>query len=322
MTYLITGAAGFIGSNFIRYLINKEDVKHIVILDKLTYAGSLNNLDGLLSQKNITFIHGDICNRTLLDSIFKKYNPKIIINFAAESHVDRSILGDQDFIRTNVFGVQTLMDSAKKAWKNNDTTYSYSEQVRFIQISTDEVYGPTPKNQIFTEDQPLHPMNPYSASKASADLLINSYQNTYNFPAIVIRGANNYGPNQNIEKFIPRSIFLSNANKQIEIYGDGLQTRDWIFVEDFCSAIFLIMTGSRVGEIYNVSSNDERTNIEVAKLILNLCGRPATEITHVRDRLGHDKRYFMDSKKIKEEFRWKPLWEFEKGLWKTISSYD
>ena len=306
MKILITGGAGFIGSNFIRYILEKYPDYKIVNLDKLTYAGNPKNLRDIEKKPNYRFIKGDICDSQIVDEVAKGCD--VIINFAAESHVDRSILGPESFIKTDIYGTYTLLESARK--------YKIK---RYIQISTDEVYGSIKKGS-FNETDSLNPSSPYAASKASADLLSLSYFTTYQLPVIITRSSNNYGPYQFPEKLIP--LFITNAleNKPLPLYGDGLNVRDWLYVLDNCQAIDLILHKGEIGEIYNVGADNERTNIEITKAILKILEKGEDLIRRVKNRPGHDRRYSLDSTKIKE-LGWKPEYNFEKTLKETVNWY-
>ncbi|MCK4358327.1 MAG: dTDP-glucose 4,6-dehydratase [Candidatus Cloacimonetes bacterium] len=318
---LITGGAGFIGSNFIHYIFEKEKDIFIINLDKLTYAGNLENLKGI--EQNYSgkykFIHGDIYNKELVEYIFAEYNSDAVINFAAESHVDRSILDSNIFIETNVLGSATLLNVAKKFWKEEDW-----EKKRFLQISTDEVYGTLPENDKsikFTEETPLKPHSPYSASKASADCIVQSFYDTYEFPTLITRCSNNYGPYQFPEKLIPLIINNALNDKKLPVYGDGKNIRDWLYVEDHCNAIWAVLQKGKIGEVYNIGGNNEIQNIEIVKRILDYLGEPHSLITYVKDRLGHDRRYAIDATKIKNELGWKPKFTFEEKIKDTIDWY-
>ncbi|MFC2082332.1 dTDP-glucose 4,6-dehydratase, partial [Bacteroidota bacterium] len=292
---LVTGGAGFIGSNFVRYLINsREDVK-LVNLDNLTYAGNLENLKDIESNPRYTFVKGDITNTELVNYIFEKYSINIVVNFAAESHVDRSILGSEVFFRTNVIGTNVLLEAARRFDIN-----------KFLQISTDEVYGSLGPKGLFTEQTPLSPNSPYSSSKAAADLMTLSFHHTYGIPVVITRCSNNYGQYQFPEKLIPLMIINAMNEKNLPVYGDGLNVRDWIHVFDHCSAIKLVMENGRIGEVYNIGASREMTNIDIVKLILKYLDKPESLIKFVKDRPGHDKRYAIDSTKIFTEFGWKP----------------
>ena len=312
MNLLVTGGCGFIGSNFIRYELEKYSSINIVNLDKLTYAGNLENL--LDVQKDYAnkyaFVKGDILDAELVMSIITENKIDVIINFAAESHVDRSILDSSEFMKTNILGTQTLLEAAKKAGIK-----------RFIQISTDEVYGDLPDTGYFTEETPLAPNSPYAASKASADMLVRAYYHTYQLPVIITRCSNNYGPYQFPEKLIPLMIANALQSKSLPIYGDGANVRDWIHVIDHSRAIDLVAQKGETGEVYNVGSNNERTNIDIAKFILKRLGQSETLIKFVKDRLGHDRRYAINTDKIKNQLGWRPVYDFEDGLKTTISWY-
>ena len=313
MKLLVTGCAGFIGSNFAYYMMEKHPDYHIVCIDKLTYAGNLANLKGILEKENFRFIKGDICDRELVHSVFEKERPDIVINFAAESHVDRSIENPDVFLKTNILGTQVLMDASLK----------YGVK-RFHQISTDEVYGDLPLDRPdlkFTEDSPLRPSSPYSASKAAADLLVLAYHRTYGLPVVITRSSNNYGPYQFPEKLIPLMIINALSDKSLPVYGDGRNVRDWIHVKDHCEAIDLVMHEGKDGQIYNIAGENERSNIEVVKMILKELGKPESLIRFVKDRPGHDRRYALDISKIKKELGWEPKIPFEEGLKETIKWY-
>ncbi|MFW5981016.1 MAG: dTDP-glucose 4,6-dehydratase [bacterium] len=317
--YLITGGAGFIGSNFVRYMIDRysNDDINIIVLDKLTYAGNLENLKDNMDK--IKFIRGDICNQELLEYIFADYNIDYLINFAAESHVDRSIVKPEIFMKTNVLGTQNLLNKAKDFWKINQT--EYKDRVKFLQVSTDEVYGSLGNEGYFNESSILAPNSPYSASKASADMMVRAYKNTYNLPVNITRCSNNYGPYQYPEKLIPMIISNSLADKEIPIYGDGKNIRDWIHVKDHCQAIDMVLHHGVSGEIYNVGDNNEISNVELSKMILQILGKPESLITFVSDRAGHDLRYALDASKIKNDIDWKAEYDFEEGLKETIEWY-
>jgi dTDP-glucose 4,6-dehydratase len=309
---LVTGGAGFIGSNFIKYILHNFDYK-VINYDKLTYAGNLENLSDIEKNPNYIFIKGDICDVGLVNDTINKYKIDAIINFAAESHVDRSILGSREFILTNVLGTQVLLD----ALKNNSVE-------KFLQVSTDEVYGSLPedrKDLKFTESTPLTTNSPYSASKASADLLCNSYFHTHKLPVLITRCSNNYGPYQFPEKLIPLMIAKALDGEKLPVYGDGKNIRDWLFVEDHCSAICEVLLKGKFGEVYNIGGNNEWYNIDIVKLILKLLGKTEEQITYVKDRPGHDRRYAIDSTKIQSELGWKPSVDFETGIMQTIKWY-
>jgi dTDP-glucose 4,6-dehydratase len=309
-TVLVTGGCGFIGSNFVKYMLEKYPDYTIVNLDKLTYAGNLENLSDLENHPRYHFVKSDICNRAEVDACFKQYKIDYVINFAAESHVDRSILGPAIFIETNVAGTNVLLEFAKQHGVK-----------RFVQISTDEVYGSLGATGKFTETTPLHPNSPYSASKTSADLLVLAYHHTFGMPVVVTRCSNNYGPYQFPEKLIPLMIANALDNKPLPVYGDGKNVRDWLFVWDHCSAIDVVMHNGRIGEIYNIGGNNECANIEIVKLLLQKLGKPESLIKYVTDRLGHDRRYAIDALKISSELGWEPSVTFAEGLSKTVDWY-
>ena len=309
MRLLVTGGAGFIGSHFIRYLYDKYPDYYIINYDKLTYAGNLENLASIQNTENYRFIRGDINNEELLEYVVSTYEVEIIVNFAAESHVDRSISSSSEFVTTNILGTQKLLDVAKK------------NELKFIQISTDEVYGSLGAIGLFTEETPLSPNSPYSASKASADLLVRSYYKTHGLNTMITRCSNNYGPYQYPEKLIPLMIINALEGKQLPIYGDGKNIRDWLHVKDHCSAIDLVLHHGKPGEIYNIGGNNERTNIDIVNHILDTLGLSKKRITFVPDRLGHDYRYAIDSRKIQNEIGWKPAYSFEEGIKETIAWY-
>lgn len=322
MNILVTGGAGFIGSNFIKYMLEKYNY-NIVNLDLLTYAGNLKNLEDVSNNEKYHFIKGDICDRKLADDIFKSFDINVVINFAAESHVDRSIEDPEIFLKTNVLGTQVLLDIAKKYWKSDNNKYSrdFKEGVKFVQISTDEVYGTLGASGYFTEETNLMPNSPYSASKTSADLLVRAYYETYGLPINITRCSNNYGPYQFPEKLIPLMINNALNNKPLPIYGDGKQVRDWLHVKDHCVAIDVVLHKGKIGEVYNIGGNNEKQNIEIVKLILNYLGKSEDLITYVEDRLGHDRRYAIDNTKITTELGWKPSYTFEDGIKETIDWY-
>ena len=320
---LVTGGAGFIGCNFIKYMLARYDYR-IVNLDALTYAGNLENLKAVENHPNYIFIKGDIRDRDLLQELFGDYQIDTVINFAAESHVDRSIEEPEVFLSTNVLGTQALLDTAKKYWKENaEDKYcrNFKEGTKYIQISTDEVYGTLGKEGKFTETTPLAPNSPYSASKASADMLVRAYHETFGMPVNITRCSNNYGPYQFPEKLIPLMVHNVMENKSLPVYGDGLQIRDWLYVEDHCSAIDAVFHKGIVGEVYNIGGNNEKANIEIIRLILSELGKSEEFITYVKDRPGHDKRYAIDNTKITTELGWEPKYQFEEGIRQTIKWY-
>ena len=308
-TLLITGGAGFIGSNFIHYLIKKYPEYKIINLDKLTYAGNLENLRDIENNPNHKFIKGDIADRKIVDEIFKSRNIDAVVNFAAESHVDRSIEDPGVFIQTDIYGTYVLLEAVKK----------YDSKI-FLQISTDEVYGSI-ENGSFREDDPLKPNSPYSASKAGAEMIVRSFYKTYKTPVIITRTSNNFGPYQYPEKIIP--LFVTNLidNIKVPLYGDGLNVRDWIYVDDNCSALDSILHKGRIGEVYNIGAGNEKPNIWITKKIIEILGKSEDMIELVTDRLGHDRRYSVDCSKIKNEFGWDTQYDFEEALKKTVRWY-
>jgi dTDP-glucose 4,6-dehydratase len=309
---LVTGGAGFIGSNFIRYVLSKYDY-FIVNFDKLTYAGNLENLKEVENHKNYIFVKGDICDYQKVEDTIKYYNIDTIVNFAAESHVDRSILGSREFVLTNVLGTQVLLDAARKTSID-----------KFLQVSTDEVYGSLPednKDIKFTESTPISPNSPYSATKAAADLLCRAYFHTYKFPVLITRCSNNYGPYQFPEKLIPLMIAKAVNGEKLPVYGDGKNIRDWLYVEDHCSAICDVLHKGVYGEVYNIGGNNEKRNIDIVKLILKLLGKSEEQIQFVKDRPGHDRRYAIDSTKIQKEIGWTPKYKFEDAIELTVKWY-
>ncbi len=351
-SYLITGAAGFIGANFVKYMLATYDDIKIVILDLLTYAGNLGTISGDIDGERCVFVKGDIGDRDLTDRLFQTYNFDYVVNFAAESHVDRSIENPQLFLTTNILGTQNLLDSARKAWTTgkDDTGYPiWRKGVRFHQVSTDEVYGSLGKDGYFTETTPLDPRSPYSASKTSADLFVKAYFDTYKMPVSITRCSNNYGPYHFPEKLIPLIIKNILEGKSLPVYGDGTNVRDWLYVEDHCKAIDAVIHRGREGEVYNVGGHNERQNIEIVKLTIRTIRQLMTDnpdyrqvlkkkelnangeisidwindnlITFVKDRLGHDQRYAIDPSKISNELGWTPETSFEKGIVKTIRWY-
>ncbi len=313
MNILVTGGAGFIGSNFIYYMLDKYKDYKIVCLDKLTYAGNLSTLKKAFENPNFKFVKGDISDREFVFELFKEEYFDVVVNFAAESHVDRSIEDPEIFLKTNVIGTQVLMNAARKFGVK-----------RFHQVSTDEVYGDLPLDRpdlLFTEETPLRPSSPYSASKAAADLLVLAYYRTYKLPVTISSCSNNYGPYHFPEKLIPLMIIRALNDQSLPVYGDGRNVRDWLYVEDHCSAIDLIIHHGREGEVYNVGGRNERSNLEVVKTILKELGKPEELITFVKDRPGHDLRYAIDPTKIKNELGWEPKTSFEEGIKKTIKWY-
>ena len=306
---LITGGAGFIGSNFIQFILDsRPDLERLVNLDLLTYAGNLENLKTVESDSRYRFVKGDIRDRDLVERLFADYDFDTVVHFAAESHVDRSIVEPEVFLTTNIIGTQTLLDAAKRHWKQSpDDKYSrvYREGVRYLQVSTDEVYGALGETGLFCESTPLAPNSPYSASKASGDMIVRAYYQTYGLPANITRCSNNYGPYQFPEKLIPLMIHNAREDRPLPVYGDGMQIRDWIHVRDHCSAIAAVLERGTAGEVYNIGGNNERANIEIIRLILRELGKPESLITYVKDRPGHDRRYAIDNTKITGELGWK-----------------
>lgn len=370
--YLITGAAGFIGANFLKYILNKHKDIFVVVLDKLTYAGNLKNIENELKDKRVEFIKGDICNNELVEDIFSKYNIDYVVNFAAESHVDRSIENPKLFLETNILGTQTLLDTAKKFWtigKDEKGYPVYKDGKKYLQVSTDEVYGSLKKDisegkeltfndkeldillenrgevktfgtKFFTEETPLSPKSPYSTSKASADMLVMAYMETYHMPINITRCSNNYGAYQFPEKLIPLIINNVLHGKALPVYGDGMNVRDWLYVEDHCKGIDIVLEKGRLGEVYNIGGFNEETNINIVKLIIDTISRIMTNeveyrkilktdleninyslITYVQDRLGHDARYAIDPSKIVKELGWYPETSFVIGIERTIRWY-
>ena len=351
-TYLVTGGAGFIGANFVKYMLKKYSDIRLIVLDALTYAGNLATIENDIDSERCIFVKGDICDKVLTERLFEKYNIRYVVNFAAESHVDRSIENPQLFLVTNILGAQNLLDTARKYWvtgKDEKGYPAWQEGVRFHQVSTDEVYGTLGKTGYFTETTPLDPHSPYSASKASADHFVKAYFDTYKMPVTISRCSNNYGPYQFPEKLIPLIINNIIEGKNIPVYGDGSNVRDWLYVEDHCMAIDLIINNGRVGEVYNIGGNNERKNIQIVKMIIKevyetiflfpknrlvvkkqvkgFDGQLSFDwindnlITYVTDRLGHDYRYAIDSTKIKNELGWTPRTNFEYGLQETVHWY-
>ncbi len=308
MKILVTGGAGFIGSCFIRQTLKTYPYDKIINLDALTYAGNISNLDDIKDNKNYTFVHGNICNKKLVTELVNEVDA--IVNFAAESHVDRSITGPEIFVETNIAGTLNLLQVAKEAKID-----------RYLQISTDEVYGTLGKEGYFLETTPLAPNSPYSASKASADMLVRAYFETYKLPTLITRCSNNYGPYQYPEKLIPFFISQLLKNEKVPVYGDGLNVRDWLYVYDHCNAINTVLRKGRVGEVYNIGGHNEKTNLEITKIILNAMGKNESSIRYVEDRLGHDRRYAINNNKIQTELGWMPSVTFEEGIKTTIDWY-
>lgn len=351
-TYLVTGGAGFIGSNFVKRILARRPDCRIVILDALTYAGNLGTLNKELDDERCLFVKGDICDERLVAGIFQDRPVDYVVNFAAESHVDRSIENPQLFLKTNILGTQNLLEQAKNAWKTGTDPHGYPlyrAGVKFLQISTDEVYGSLGDTGYFTEETPLDPRSPYSASKTSADLFVKAYAETYRLPVNITRCSNNYGPYHFPEKLIPLVIKNILEGKPLPVYGDGSNVRDWLYVEDHCKAIELVLHEGRPGEVYNIGGHNEKQNIEIVKLILQTVRTLMTEqpayknvlkktvydesgalsvdwidenlIRYVKDRLGHDRRYAIDPSKITRELGWTPETSFEKGIVKTVRWY-
>ena len=310
---IVTGGAGFIGSNFVFYLLDKHPEDRVICIDKLTYAGNLSTLAPVLDKPNFRFCKTDICDREEVYRIFEEEKPDIVVNFAAESHVDRSIENPSIFLETNIIGTSVLMDACRK----------YGIE-RYHQVSTDEVYGDLPLDRpdlFFTEETPIHTSSPYSSSKASADLLVLAYHRTYGLPVSISRCSNNYGPYHFPEKLIPLMIINALHDRPLPVYGEGLNVRDWLYVEDHCKAIDLVMRSGRVGEVYNIGGHNEMQNIEIVRLICDRLHKPESLITHVTDRKGHDLRYAIDPTKIHNELGWLPETKFADGIEKTIAWY-
>ncbi len=352
MTYLVTGGAGFIGANFVKYMLNKYSDIQIIILDSLTYAGNLGTLSEELKDTRIKFVKGDICDNTITDKIFSENTIDYVVNFAAESHVDRSIENPQIFLQTNILGTQNLLDTAKKYWTNGKDENNYpiwKEGVKYLQVSTDEVYGSLGDEGYFTETTPLDPNSPYSAAKTGGDLIVKAYGETYKMPINITRCSNNYGPYHFPEKLIPLIIRNILEGKNLPVYGDGSNVRDWLYVEDHCKAIDKVVNKGRIGEVYNIGGHNEKKNIDIVKLVIStihdimekepqyrsvLKKRETLSdgsidiswmnndlITFVKDRQGHDQRYAIDPAKISNELGWTPETMFDKGIVKTIRWY-
>ncbi|MCP3807853.1 dTDP-glucose 4,6-dehydratase [Paenibacillus sp. SEL1] len=309
MKLLVTGGAGFIGSNFVLYMLKQHPDYEIVNVDALTYAGNLENLKSIENHPKHSFVKADITDTQTIDQVMQQ-GIDVVVNFAAESHVDRSILEPEVFVKTNVLGTQVLLDAAKK--------YKIT---KFVQVSTDEVYGTLGETGLFTEETPLQPNSPYSASKAGGDLLARAYHETFGLPVNITRCSNNYGPYQFPEKLIPLMISRALSDQQLPVYGDGLNIRDWLYVEDHCSAIDLVIHQGKFGEVYNIGGNNERTNVHIVKTVLEELGKPESLISYVQDRPGHDRRYGIDPTKTMNELGWKPKHSFETGIKETISWY-
>lgn len=323
-TYLVTGAAGFIGANYIKYILAKHDDIKVVILDALTYAGNLGTIAKDIDDERCFFVKGDICDRILADELFAKYKFDYVVNFAAESHVDRSIENPQLFLMTNILGTQNLLDAARRAWvtgKDESGYPTWRNGVRYHQVSTDEVYGSLGAEGFFTEKTPLCPHSPYSASKTSADMVVMAYHDTYKMPVTITRCSNNYGPYHFPEKLIPLMISRALADEELPVYGNGENVRDWLHVSDHCEAIDLIIHKGKVGEVYNIGGHNERTNLQVVQTILKALDKPESLIKYVKDRPGHDRRYAIDPTKIETELGWKPKYNFDTGIAQTIQWY-
>ncbi len=322
--YLVTGGAGFIGSNFVMYMLKKYDDILLVNIDKLTYAGNLENLKSIENDKRHVFVQGDIEDKNIITKLFNDYDFDYVINFAAESHVDRSIEDPEIFAKTNILGTLNLLNCAKSAWLIGE---EWKKGVKFLQVSTDEVYGSLGAEGFFTEETPLDPHSPYSSSKASADLFVKAYADTYKMPVNITRCSNNYGPYQFPEKLIPLMINNAKQFKALPVYGDGLQIRDWLYVDDHCSAIDMVCNKGVLGEVYNVGGHNERTNVFIVNKIIEILSEKVDKnitdalIKHVQDRKGHDRRYGIDPQKIKDDLGWQPTVMFEEGIVKTINWY-
>ena len=313
MTVLVTGGAGFIGSNFIFYWMKNHPGDKVICLDKLTYAGNLSTLKAVMDEPDFRFVKGDICDKNLVFNLFRAEHPEVVVNFAAETHVDRSIDGPDVFLQTNLFGTSTLLEACREFGVG-----------RYHQVSTDEVYGDLPLDKpdlFFTENTPLHTSSPYSASKAGADLMVQAYHKTFGVQATISRCSNNYGPYQFPEKLIPLMVLNALQYKPLPVYGEGINIRDWLYVTDHCRAIELILQRGKPGEIYNVGGHNERRNIDVVKLVCRELGKPESLITYVADRKGHDRRYAIDPEKIHNELGWLPETKFEDGMKRTIRWY-
>ncbi len=324
-TVLVTGGAGFIGSNFILYLLNEYPDVRVVSLDSLAYAGNLQNCKSAEGDPRYDFVRADIGDRRAVRAVFSRHEIGVVVNFAAQTHVDRSIIKPGVFAKTNVLGTLCLLDAAREAWRATDG--GFLPGVRFVQVSTDEVYGSLGKTGVFSETSPLDPHSPYSASKAAADLFVGAYAATYGLPVNITRCTNNYGPFQYPEKLVPLMIYRALRHEELPVYGDGLQVRDWLYVEDHCRAIDAVAQGAKPGEIYNIGAGNERTNLEMVKTVLACIRRHAdpsadeSQIRHVRDREGHDRRYAIDAAKIRRDLGWAPVTPFEAGIEKTVRWY-
>ena len=326
-TYLVTGCAGFIGTTFVHYMLDRYTDIRIINLDALTYAGNLENLKDLEDDPRHIFVHGNICDAALVAKLMADYDPDYIINFAAESHVDRSIANPEIFVTSNVMGTVNLLQRAKEAWYDAGQK-TWKKGKKYLQVSTDEVYGALGAEGFFMETTPINPHSPYSSSKASADHFVKAFHDTYGMPVNITRCSNNYGPYQFPEKLIPLMINNAKNHKQLPVYGDGMQIRDWLYVEDHCKAIDMVATGGRIGEVYNVGGHNERPNVFIVKTIIRQLSERLHDpeineglIKHVEDRLGHDRRYGIDPSKIKADLGWYPETTFEVGIVKTIDWY-
>ncbi len=323
--YLVTGGAGFIGSNYILYMLGKYSDVKIVNVDKLTYAGNLENLTEVENHPNYVFVQADICDKDVIEGLFKQYTFDYVVNFAAETHVDRSITDPEVFVKTNVLGTVNLLNTAKSFWQIGDD--QYKEGVKYMQVSTDEVYGSLGATGFFTETTPLDPHSPYSSSKTSADLFVKAYADTYKMPVNITRCSNNYGPFQFPEKLIPLMLNNTLRHQPLPVYGDGMQVRDWLYVEDHCKAIDMVVRGGKIGEVYNVGGHNERPNITIVKTIIGYVKEHVDPsvgeqlIKYVTDRKGHDRRYGIDPAKIKKDLGWYPETPFEEGIEKTLRWY-
>lgn len=324
-TYLVTGGAGFIGSNFVIYMLNKYDDVKIINLDKLTYAGNLENLKSVENNPRYSFVQADICDKEAVTKVFNENEIDYVVNFAAESHVDRSITNPEIFVQTNVLGTVNMLQCAKVAWQTGDDTYK--DGVKYLQVSTDEVYGSLGKEGYFMETTPLDPHSPYSSSKTSADLFVKAFHDTYKFPVNITRCSNNYGPFQFPEKLIPLIMNNTLDHKDLPVYGDGMQVRDWLYVEDHCKAIDMVIRGGKIGEVYNVGGHNEKPNIFIVKTIIDYIKTNVDNtvgehmIKYVTDRKGHDRRYGIDPTKIKDALGWYPETCFEDGIKLTLKWY-
>ena len=325
MNILVTGGAGFIGSNFVRWLKRNAPEHLVVNVDALTYAGNLENLSDIPQDAGYRFVRADIRDRAKMNEIFFEYDITHVVNFAAESHVDRSIVDPELFLSTNVLGTQALLDTAKQQWKlapEDKYSRDFRDGVKFLQVSTDEVYGALGKEGFFTETTPLAPNSPYSAAKASADLVCRAYHETFGLPTNITRCSNNYGPYQFPEKMIPLMIHNCMEGKPLPVYGDGMQIRDWLHVDDHCSALYAVLTRGASGEVYNIGGNNERANLDIVRLIVRSLNVNEELIQHVKDRPGHDRRYAIDNTKITTQLGWTPGYTFEEGIQQTIVWYQ